>query len=516
MLAFMHNVNRVATIIEPDVQIIVTTTESEPVSFTVTTTAFGTTTHTARAGESTHIELPVDSVQVTRNNQRDRYIKVKAQEGKTISVYGVHDEQRSTDGFVALSCDGMEVGIPFERYEYAILSSEIEPSVSVTPTVSEFVVIPCHDDTRIQIAPSQIVTVSASDFGTLRFGPGTLNSQANWEVRRGGTTQRPQAGETLLITHSDDLTGTIIRSNKPVVVLSGHQCAQVPMGFTACDHLVEQIPPQFSWGYTFLMNPLAARESGDIYRVVTVYDDTQVSVTCSDEGTGDNVLTENLGTLSQTPGGNWLEYRTTPANKQPCVVPFIRRFCSLQSSNPVAVARYSQGYTVDATCTSRKYTELGDPFMILIAPVVQYINNYLVTAISALAGSFPNRFVSVTVYRTFFQPSQIMLDGDPIEPDATKWNRIYCSDSEVCGYGVYKEVGLGDHSVYHTNENAGLNIELYGFQQQNSYGFPGGMEMQQLSGTQTFYYTIHTLFLYYYTTLTITLGFVTDFSKVPL
>ena len=483
MVGFMQNVYRVASPIEPNLLILVTTTEPQPVPFTVQTQAFGTTSHIAIAGKSTRIGLPADSFLVTRSNQRDRYIKIKAEEGKTISVYGSNDEQRSTDGFVALSCDGMDVGIRFERYEYAIMSGDIESTISVSQTVSEFLVIPCHDDTRVQIVPSQVVSVTASDFSTFRFGRGISTTQAFWEVReRDGSIQRPSAGETLLISHSDDLTGTIIRSDKPVVVLSGHQCAQVPVGFTACDHLVDQIPPQFSWGYTFLLNPLAARESGDIYRVVSIYEDTRVSVTCADEGSGENIETEDLGALGAVPGDNWLEYRTTPPNEISCIDPFIRKFCSLQSTKPVLVARYSQGYTVDVGCTSRTYGELGDPFMNIIPPVVQYINNYLISPITALAGSFPTRFVSISVYKTFFQPSQIMLDDSPVEPDPSKWNRIYCSADEVCGYGINKEIEMGDHRVYHTNENAALSVELYGFQQQNSYGFPGGMEMEQLSG----------------------------------
>ena len=471
----MKNVNRAAGFLEPNLLILVTTNEPEPVEFEVETRVLGTTRHTVTAGESTRIELPADSFLVTSGNQRDKFIKIKAQEGKLISVYGFNDEQRSTDGFVAFSCDGMDVGIRFERYEYAIVSGEIDSSLSLTQTISEFLIIPCQDNTRVEIAPSQVVTVTANDFETIRFGPGAREIRGVWEARG----QRPSAGATLLISHTEDLTGTIVRSDKPVVVLSGHQCAQVPVGFTACDHLVDQIPPQFTWGYTFLMNPLAVRESGDIYRIVTVYDDTRVSVTCADEGTGGNIQTEDLRTLSGSPGDNWLEYRTTPANEPPCTEPFIRRFCSLQSSNPILVARYSQGYRVDVGCT---FGDLGDPFMNIIPPVIQYINNYLITPITALAGPFPTRFVSISVYKTFFQPSQIMLDGSPIEPDPSNWNRIYCSADKVCGYGVYKEIEMGDHSISHTNENAGLSVELYGFQQQNSYGVPGGMEMEKVSG----------------------------------
>lgn len=485
MLGFMQNVRRLSGFEEPNVLVIVSTSEPQPVSFTVETAAQGKTSHIVQPGQSTTLEFPADSLLVSRSTQRDGYVKIKAEEGKTISVYGVNDEQRSTDGFVAISCDGMDTGIRFERYEYAIISGGFASSTSSSQTVSEFMVITCHDDTRVQIIPSIPVTIAASDFSTSRFGPGFTSSSGVWQDRRG---TKPLASQTLLITHSTaDFTGTIIRSDRPVVVVSGHQCAQVPVGQTACDHIVEQIPPQISWGYTFLMNPFAARESGDIYRVVSVYAETEVSVTCADEGSGANVRTENLGTLTGTPGNNnWLEYSTSEPNRVPCTKPFVRRFCSLQSTKPVLVAHYSQGYTTDTSCTAQQFSDLGDPFMSVVVPVIQYINNYRITAITSVAGPFPIRFVSVSVYETFFQPTQIMLDDSPLEPDASRWNRIYCSVGEVCGYGIYKEIAeLGDHTVHHMNENAGLSVELYGFQQQNSYGFPSGMEIEQVSGKQT-------------------------------
>lgn len=480
MVGFMDQVNRQAGFDETVALLLVTTTEPESVTFTVRTNAHGTTSHTAQYGISTRIEFPADSVTVRDSSDRTKYIRVQAEEGKTISIYGVSDEQRSTDGFVALSCDGMELGVPFQKYEYGIVSSAITPNPSSSLTFSEFLIIPCEDDTVIQIIPSQVLTITSTDFRTVRFGKGISPSSARWESSSG---DRPRAGETLLISHLNDLTGSIIRSNKPIVVMSGHQCAQVPAGFTACDHLVEQIPPSTTWGYTFLLNPLAARESGDIYRIVTVNDDTEVSVTCADEETGNNVETEDLGIMNRDPGENWIEYVTTPPNGRPCVANFVRKFCSIQASKPVIVAHYSQGYTVDMQCTSDDYPELGDPFMILIPPVVQYINNYTIMAITAAAGPFPQRYVSVSVYREYFQPNQIMMDDVVIEPTASEWNEIYCSDGEVCGYGIYRTFGMGDHTVYHNNENAGLSVQTYGFQQQNSYGFPGGMEMQPLSGT---------------------------------
>lgn len=470
----MFNVDREGTRQEPNAILMVTTTEDGPVSFTVTRVIDGETvssSHVATRGVSTTINFPADEVYVTRSNQRDKYILVQAEANKTISMYGVNDEHRSTDGFVALSCDGMSVGYTFRRYEYAIVSGDIQATAQFPQTSSQFLIIPCEDDSIIEITPSQVVTVGS--FRNQQFGVGTSRATGVWQDISGN---RPKAGETLLISTPSDLTGTIISSNKPLAVFSGHQCAQVPVGRTACDHLVEQVPPSTSWGYTFLLNPLAVRESGDIYRVVSIYDDTRVSVTCVDEG-GDNFQTESLATLSRAQRQNWLEYST----REPTESCSHRKFCSLQSTKPVLVAQYSQGYTVDATCITRG-SEVGDPFMSIIPPIVQYQSDYLITSFTASAGPFPIRYVSVSVYRDFFQPSQIMLNDTTFEPDSSMWNRIYCSNGEVCGYGLYKEIERGNHRVYHSNPNAGISVQFYGYQQQNSFAFPAGMELEPLSG----------------------------------
>lgn len=471
----MLNVVRDSAREETNAILMVTTTENGPVSFTVTRIVDGETvssSHVATRGVSTVINFPADQVYVTRNNQRDKYILVQAEANKTISIYGVNDEHRSTDGFVALSCDGMSVGYTFRRYEYAIVSGDLKATPSSPQTVSEFLIIPCEDDSTIEITPSQIVSVSG--FRIRQFGVGTNQATGTWED---GRRNKPKAGETLLIDSSEDLTGTIISSNKPIAVFSGHQCAQVPVGKTACDHLVEQVPPSTSWGYTFLLNPLAVRESGDIYRVVSIYDDTEVSVTCNDEG-GDTYQTESLGTLSRAQRENWLEYSTSGSSTGPC---YVRKYCSLQSTKPVLVAQYSQGYTADVACITSA-SEVGDPFMSIIPPIVQYRNDYLITTFTASAGPFPLRYISVSVYKDYFQPSLIMLNDTAFEDESSKWNKIYCSDGEICGYGLYKEIERGNHRVYHSNPNAGISVQFYGYQQQNSFAFPAGMELEPLSG----------------------------------
>ena len=480
-VAFMQNVNRDAGRIEPELYILVTTNEPEPVEFTVTTflnDVDDSNTYTATYGTTTRVAFPADTFYVTDQMQRDRAIRVQAEDGKKISVYAVNDEVRSTDGFLALSCDGMTVN-DFRRYDYVILSAG---TVDNLPTNSEFLIIPCEDDTRIDITPTQLVAVDAPDFSTTQFGPGSVSS-AQWRLNVGNV--RPIAGDTLLISHPNDLTGTHIRGNKPLIVFSGHQCAQVPTGQTACDHLVEQIPPHTTWGYTFFLHPLAARESGDYYRVATVYDNTEVNVNCISEGRN-NVEMLVQETLQTAEHGNWLEFFTQePNDGEPCIVPFLRKFCTLESSNPVIVVQYSQGYRVDIACTDS--AEIGDPFMSVVPPVTQYLNNYTTGLVDGLAGPFSIRYISIAVHERFFKPACIFIDDEPAAPFASQWTKFYCSNElEVaCGYGISLRLSSGDHTVYHNDSSAGLGVQYYGFQQQNSYGFPLGMELQPTFGLLT-------------------------------
>ena len=483
---------------EPDAVLLVSTAEPDPVNFTVTTFIEGNrnrSNYVATYGSTTRVSFPPHSVYITNSSQRDRAILVQAEEGKTISVYGVAE-----DGFLALPCDGMKVE-NFKRYEYIIFSGESPPYLQA---LSGFLIIPCEENTRINITPSQLVTVEADDFKTAQFGPNSsyFLLSATWEDSNGNL---PSAGATLMINNLKDLTGSVVSGDKPLAVFSGHQCASVLMKYEICGHLVEQIPPHTTSGSTFFLTPLAVRETGDYYRVATVHDNTEVTITCVDEG-GSTVETRRLSLGS---GQNWGEYLTQDGNNYPlCINPFIRKFCSLQATNPVIVAQYGQGYI--SNCFNGS---LGGPFLSFIPSVMQSLNNYTISMIKGdlIRGEFVGenaRYISVSVRNDSFDPSRIMIDGVPVEPHRSAWQGIYCSDGEICGYGIYREIENSDHIVYHESENAALTVQNYGFQAsavflQNftsnviiilthttAYGFSTGMELQPISGIYFFITTV--------------------------
>ena len=90
--------------------------------------------------------------------ERSKGIRIVTEGGKKISVHGFSDESRTSDGFTALSCDGMSTRF-FNRYEYVALSAEKNAEAS-RPRRSAILIVPCEDNTVVRIEPSQMLTLS--------------------------------------------------------------------------------------------------------------------------------------------------------------------------------------------------------------------------------------------------------------------------------------------------------------------------------------------------------------------
>ena len=467
LVAFMQNIPRSEGTPDPDAYLMVTTDEIGTVEFDVTFDGT-TTTYQVDTSAPLRINFVADHVYVTSIQQRDKAIMVESKNDKKISVQVINDELHSSDGFVALPCDSMTVPSDFRTYQYVILSTNQDTTdqAGSAPRSSQFLVITCDDATTVNVQPTTTLTGSGL-FAHAQFGPGTAQASSSW--------QSTAAGQTLLMSITNaDLTGTVVTGSKPLVVISGHQCGQVPEDVTACDHMSTQIPPHTTWGYTFLLNPLSGRQSGDLYRFATLLDNTDITITCVDEG-GTTATTDYTRTLSSTVGGNHGQFET---HSEGCTNPYVRKYCSLESTNPIAVAQYSYGHTRDATCNMA----LSDPFMTLIPPMIQYLHVYHLVPVNLTAGSVLNHYYSVSVAATYFQPGRIMLDDAPLESDATLWQAIYCSGGQICGYGITKTFDNQYHRLYHADTSAAIFVHTYGFLNQNSYALAGGMELEALAG----------------------------------
>ena len=184
-------------------------------------------------------------------------------------------------------------------------------------------------------------------------------------------------------------------------------------------------------------------------------------------------------TIHNEQGSNWGEFQT---HMNPCAnpsVPFVPKYCSLQATEPVIVAQYSYGAAVDSCVNG----DIGDPFITLIPPVIQYLNSYIIPApVDIIAGPIIERHVSVSVHSNYFDTSRIFFDDAPLEPNASAWQPIYCAEGDICGYATSKPLDDASHRVYHSDENAAIFVHSYGFRVENSYALGGGMELQAIGG----------------------------------
>ena len=466
----------------PIYQIMVSTDEPETVTFTVTLDP--TLPQAMRQGFPLTSSVSYGEVVTVRFHQdifvrstsvRNKAIHVRTEGGKKVTVQGFVDDLHTSDGFVALPCEAMRS--PFNgRLEYFVMSADQKPSQSDPSTSSQILIIPCEDSTEITLHPTQIVTLIA-----LRNLPQPPDRR---QVGPGGkTTFIANSGQTILIIHSEDLTGSIIQASKPISVFSGHECAEVPLDVTACDYVIEQMPPTTTFGYTFFLVPLAVRESGDMFRVGTVDDRTEVTVTCV-TSPGDSPARLTLDNGGRINRGEYISFMTPGRTNNQQI--YRQSYCCLDASEPVIVAQYSTGHYSDATRPGKPNPEIGDPFMTLIAPVTSFLNNYTIMSLVGDAGPFPFRYMNLMISSNFFDNSeqsrnQVKLNGTAVTP-MDGWLPFYCSNNRTCGYGAQVEVPRGIINVYHEQPNVGLGLSYYAFQQQNSYGLPVAYELTPLAG----------------------------------
>ena len=276
---------------------------------------------------------------------------------------------------------------------------------------------------------SQILIVGCEDGSTVQIGSETI------ELNR---------METHLLESYTELSGTKIVSNRPLVVYPGNRCTDIPLSSSACDHITEQVPPTAVWGKNFMSASYAGRRSGDIYRTLASQNSTTVTVNCS-------TFTQLLIYELESPG-SWQEI-STPANN----------FCSISSNKPLLVMQFGLGNSHD---------RVGDPFMMMITPVEQYSNNYVFDVLP----EFISNYITIYVTPDHFSPQDIIVDGENLENAA--WTTVYCADTKICGYITYVTLTAGEHQLYHRDVTAHIGVSAYGFNSYNSYGYPGGLQLE--------------------------------------
>ena len=243
------------------------------------------------------------------------------------------------------------------------------------------------------------------------------------------------AGDTYLLRSTGsapaDLTGSTIDSDKPIAFFGGHQCANVPAGFVFCDYLVEQLTPISTWGQSFITFPLETRQNGDTFRILAAESDTDIII----DGT-------EVGTIGR---GEFFETILESAS-------------TITTTGPVLVTQYSNGTSFDNV--------VSDPFQAIVPPAEQFLASYVV---STPATGFIQNFINIIAPDAAL--GSIVLDGIAIP--ASDFTSIGSGFS-----GTAVSVELGSHSL---SSPLPFGVLSYGFNTDESYGYPGGLALAEVA-----------------------------------
>ena len=345
---------------------------------------------TVTPGIVTQLTLPSDvSLQ---GGVEDKGIRITAD--NPISVYGLNKQQYTTDAFLAIPVAALGLDYRVISYSNYDVSSG-----------SCFSIVATQDATALTI----------------------FNHQTN-----STTYVNLNSGQTYHVTSTnvgDDLTGSRIQSNFPVAVFGAVTCALIPLGCYACDHIVEQMFPYYSWGKNFVTVPLAGRDaSGDIFRIVAAEDGTDISIN------GIFILTINTGAFYET---NLTGYN------------------SITTSKATILAQFAKGQMCSGNIT-------GDPFMMLIPPREQFLTDYTICSVAGFTSHWVN------VVAPDYAISNIYQDGVLIPPGA------FTPIGTTNYFGAQRPVTAGSHNF---NSTSPFGVFAYGWTAIDSYGYPGGCSL---------------------------------------
>ncbi len=306
----------------------------------------------------------------------------------------------------------------------------------------------------------------------------------------------------------DDLTGTVVSSNKPVAVFSGSECSNVPNtirceqgkcaetgfkcsadqdcpGVCCCDHLEEQLLPSTGLGLHYVASRSQPRgKEMDYWRILATEDDTKVTLTPAVAQVpflAKNAFVE-FGAMSS------FEIHAT---KPVMVGQFLagEKAPKPDFAECVATSQSTPGHCQgrpDSECASHYdcglYCELesecnamglsqnadtGDPSFILQIPVESFRKDYVFLIPDKYAQDFVNIVLPVG--------AKLWVDDKPIPTEGF----------ELVGTGEYRVArSMMTDGVHGVRSNRPIGITVYGYDRYVSYGYPAGMSLKTLAGEQ--------------------------------
>ena len=293
------------------------------------------------------------------------------------------------------------------------------------------------------------VSLKLSATANIRGGVGVSSASAGQTVQLTGN-----AGDVIQLqsqSASDDLSGTTLRSDSPLQVITGLPCTYMPYTKQACDHIEETLFPQETWGsHYFVVPPTGPKADvpGMLVRLHGSANQTQLRYAPSKPAGCPDVLQP----------GQTLSCGTFGSESSIVREPF-----EVTGDHEFAVTTYQLG----GQLTDPNYVGLpeGDPSQSQMVSVQQYRTEYTFLT--------PNDYATSIVDVVSADGVDVILDESTTVSPA-----VSLSGGMVLRRIVLPNNGDGTH---HIRSSKPFGIQVIGYGKNTSYQYPGGLNLAKIA-----------------------------------
>lgn len=244
---------------------------------------------------------------------------------------------------------------------------------------------------------------------------------------------------------SFDLSGSLVKANKPVQVIAGVGCISNPLGAPACDHMEESVFPAETFGREYV-----------------------VTMPTGPDGTKPGHVVRLYGNVD----GTKLTYAPTKPSTAPATINagevvdlgVVKDDFIVTGTAEFAVGSFMLGGSL-VDPTAFEGLQKGDPSMSMITSIEQYRTKYVFLA--------PDDYLVNYVDIVAKKGTKVVLDGADL------------SISEALGdYEVYRTklgagpMGVGSHTL---TSDKPIGIQVFGYGLYTSYHYPGGLNLSAIA-----------------------------------
>ncbi|MCH2109052.1 MAG: IgGFc-binding protein, partial [Polyangiaceae bacterium] len=252
-----------------------------------------------------------------------------------------------------------------------------------------------------------------------------------------------------------DLSGSLVKANKNVQVISFNPLTQSDKDTGYADHIEEIVLPAEVLGYDYVVpvptSPNGAVKGGHIVRMVGNFENTELTYEDKPMGAPDTL---GIGETKQFRTDK--PFRVTSSSDKPFVV------------SSIMLGSLAQGE--GAGCASKGFPCSGDPAMSIEVTPEQFRTTY--TFLAPL--TYDSNYADILIP----DGATVTLDGNAVTP----------TEAVVAGYQLAR-VPLASKLSNPNNENGShrlesdlpIGLQVMGFGHATSYYYPGGLDLEIIS-----------------------------------